>query len=380
MPKSQFICVGGERMKIVDCGATATKKNIVLFVDDELHILSAIRRAVVDEPFVSLFANSGKEALTFFENHEVSVLVTDMRMPGMDGLALLKAVREISPKTIRIVLSGYTQLSQVLVTVNQAEIFQFISKPWKMEEELLLIVRRGIERYNLEAERNSLRDGLEQKNHAVMNILRKMEQKLANEKKDIASVKHLNHWMFAFWKRHFAANVGRISEDNDDNVRDIELIETIHLAYLSILPTSFEGKIISQAVEELERACADRLSMKTFREPDPVIWGYFDVVTMIVKIIVFLHELDATQKTELILTKGKETEDTLTLVFEGKPSDAARLDQSRLKIGYALLYEIGRHYNIRLEPIRSGGGIEGLQMHWQGMLVNRVATGADSAE
>lgn len=368
-------------MKITENSVTADKKSTVLFVDDELHILSAIRRAVVDEPFVSLFANSGKEALTFFENHEVSVLVTDMRMPGMDGLALMKAVREISPKTIRIVLSGYTQLSQVLVTVNQAEIFQFISKPWKMEEELLLIVRRGIERYNLEAERNSLREGLEQKNHAVMNILRKMEQKFANEKKDIASVKHLNHWMFAFWKRHFAVNVGRISENNhEDNVRDIELIETIQLAYLSILPTNYEGKMMSQAVEELVRACSGRLSIKAFREPDPVIWGYFDVVAMIVKIIVFLHELDAAQKTELILTKGKETEETLTLVFEGKPSDAAKLDQSRLKIGYALLYEIGRHYNIRLEPIRSGGGIEGLQMHWQGMLANRVATSVDSAE
>ena len=104
----------------------ADKKGTVLFVDDEPHILNAIRRAITDEAFDGLFAESGAAALKIFEEQEVGVIVTDMRMPVMDGLALLKIVREKYPHTVRIVLSGYTQLSQILGTINHGEIFQFI--------------------------------------------------------------------------------------------------------------------------------------------------------------------------------------------------------------------------------------------------------------
>lgn len=76
------------------------ERNSVLFVDDEMNILSAIRRAVVDEPFQAFFANSGKEALKIMEEREIAVLVTDMRMPEMDGLQLLKIVKEEYPATI----------------------------------------------------------------------------------------------------------------------------------------------------------------------------------------------------------------------------------------------------------------------------------------
>ena len=353
------------------------KKDIVVFVDDELHILNAIRRAVMDEPFISMFANSGKEALDLFDTYEVSVLVTDMRMPGMDGLALLKAVRETSPKTVRIVLSGYTQLSQVLATVNQAEIFQFISKPWQMEEELLLVVRRGIERYNLEAERDSLRRGLMQKNNAILNILKEMEQKLANEKKDVASVRHLNHWLFSFWKRHFAMNVGCSPEKKEASVRDIDLIETIQRAYLEALPTAFDSRMISQAVADLEVACAGRLKIKAQMEQDQVVQGYFGILSVIVKIIVYLHGQDSEQPAGMEMTVGRREHELLMITLESKPSTLAKADQARLKIGYALLNEIGRPYDASLIVRRLDEGIEGVQIQWRPMLQSPVKTGND---
>ena len=103
------------------------KEAAVLFVDDELNILSAIRRAVTDEAFQSFYANSAKEALKIMAEQEIAVIVTDMRMPEMDGLQLLKIVKSDYPDTVRMVLSGYTQLSQVLATVNHADIFNFIT-------------------------------------------------------------------------------------------------------------------------------------------------------------------------------------------------------------------------------------------------------------
>ena len=356
------------------------KKDIVVFVDDELHILNAIRRAVIDEPFISLFANSGKEALELFETYEISVIVTDMRMPGMDGLTLLKQVRELSPKTVRIVLSGYTQLSQVLVTVNQAEIFQFISKPWQTEEELLIVVRRGIERYNLEAERDSLRQGLQQKNAAIMNVLREMEQKLANEKKDIASIKHISYWLFAFWKRHFAVAAGYSQEIKEKHARDIELIETIHFAYMTVLPSVFAGRTVSQAVAELGNACAGRMKLALPSETDPVIWGYFDVLCMIMKIVIFLHEPDVSQVAAVDMTLRQPADDSIVLIFTGIPSAQAKLDQPRLRIGYALLNEIGKNYNVKLTANRAGAGqdIELLQIQWTCLPTNRTAAAGGS--
>ena len=77
-------------------------------------------------------------------------------MPEMDGLALLKIVKEKYPRIVRLVLSGYTQITTLLTAINQGEIFKFITKPWKLEEEFKGIVQQAIDYYNLQAERDAL--------------------------------------------------------------------------------------------------------------------------------------------------------------------------------------------------------------------------------
>ncbi|WP_378954894.1 response regulator [Pelosinus sp. sgz500959] len=164
----------------------------VLFVDDELNILSSIRRAVIDEDYTAYFANSGAEALKIMEKNEISVIVTDMKMPGMDGLQLLKIVKEKYPKTVKIVLSGYTQLSQVLATVNQADIFNFIAKPWDMESELKYVINRAIEHYQLKKNEIQLQINLEKRNTAYQNVLKKMEASSMLRAKQIQHIKKIS--------------------------------------------------------------------------------------------------------------------------------------------------------------------------------------------
>lgn len=163
----------------------------VLFVDDEANILASIRRAVVDEEYISYFAGSGAEALTIMEKKEISVIVTDMRMPGMDGLQLLKIVKEKYPNTVKIVLSGYTQLSQVLATVNQADIFNFIAKPWDMENELKYVINKAIEHYRLKKTEIQLKDKLEKRNAAYQNVLKKMENTSSLREKQIQQIRKI---------------------------------------------------------------------------------------------------------------------------------------------------------------------------------------------
>jgi len=120
-------------------------KHTVLIVDDEIDILKSLNRGLHLEPYQKLFASSGAQALEFFAQEEsISVIITDMRMPGMNGLELLKQIHEISPRTVKIVLTGYTQLPQILATVNNVDIFKFITKPWDLDAELKVYIKEAI--------------------------------------------------------------------------------------------------------------------------------------------------------------------------------------------------------------------------------------------
>jgi len=120
----------------------------VLFVDDEENILKSLERGLIDEPYNTLFANSGKEALELLQQHQIHVIVTDMRMPEMSGLELLRAVKEDYPHVVRMVLSGYTQITTLLTAINQGAIYKYITKPWKLEEEFKPAIREAVDYYS----------------------------------------------------------------------------------------------------------------------------------------------------------------------------------------------------------------------------------------
>ncbi|MBC8391993.1 MAG: response regulator [Deltaproteobacteria bacterium] len=125
----------------------------VLFVDDEINILKSIKRITFNQPFKSLFANSGAEALEIADkNSDITVLITDMRMPKMTGLELLKEFKGKHPKAVRIVLSGYSHITTLLTAINQGEIFRYILKPWENDAELLDAINAAFEHYE-EAEK-----------------------------------------------------------------------------------------------------------------------------------------------------------------------------------------------------------------------------------
>ena len=132
------------------------EKRTVLFVDDEKKILTSLKRGLLDEPYETLFANSGKEALEILMREEVHVIVTDMRMPEMTGLELLRIIKKDYPQIVRMVLSGYTQISTLLTAINQGEVYKYITKPWKLEEDFKPSIREAIDYYDLRSERNKL--------------------------------------------------------------------------------------------------------------------------------------------------------------------------------------------------------------------------------
>lgn len=106
----------------------------LLLVDDEASILSSLRRLLRNEGYRILTANSGSEGLQVLAENEVDVIVSDQRMPGMTGVEFLRAARQLYPDTVRIVLSGFTELQTVTDAVNAGAIYKFLTKPWDDEQ------------------------------------------------------------------------------------------------------------------------------------------------------------------------------------------------------------------------------------------------------
>ncbi|MBI5162493.1 MAG: EAL domain-containing protein [Magnetospirillum sp.] len=125
----------------------------VLLVDDEPRVLAALRRGLGDR-FSLACASSGAEALELLDSHgPFAVLVTDMRMPGMSGLELLREARRRVPETVRLVLSGYADFDAVTAAVNEGAVFRYHSKP-VAPEVLAASIEGALVRHELEKQAN----------------------------------------------------------------------------------------------------------------------------------------------------------------------------------------------------------------------------------
>ncbi|HEX6720998.1 MAG TPA: response regulator [Burkholderiaceae bacterium] len=122
---------------------TTNQKPTLLFVDDEERIVNLLRMMFRGE-YQVLTATSGKEALEILAKHRVEVLVSDQRMPGMLGVELLAEARKRSPATMRILLTGYSDLAAIVGSVNDGEVFRFVNKPWN-HDEIKTIIRAAAE-------------------------------------------------------------------------------------------------------------------------------------------------------------------------------------------------------------------------------------------
>ncbi len=101
----------------------------VLFVDDEPRVLTTMRMLFRNQ-YDLMFAEGGQQALQLLKTTPVDVIVSDQRMPGMTGIELLRAAREVNPHAMRILLTGYSDLNAIIGSVNDGEIFRFVNKPW----------------------------------------------------------------------------------------------------------------------------------------------------------------------------------------------------------------------------------------------------------
>lgn len=141
----------------------------ILCVDDEQNILSSLRRLFRAHGYQVLTAESGKAGLEVLTSQPVDIVISDMRMPEMDGAQFLEHVRAKWPDTIRLLLTGYADIQSILAAINRGEIYRYITKPWD-DNDIVLIVRHALERRALEEEKRRL-EALTQKQNEELKVL-----------------------------------------------------------------------------------------------------------------------------------------------------------------------------------------------------------------
>jgi putative nucleotidyltransferase with HDIG domain len=130
-------------------------KDAVLLVDDEQNVLNALRRVFSKIDAELIFADNADQALEILRSREVAVLVSDNYMPGTDGVELLSRARDLSPDSLKVLMTARADLKMAIAAINMGDVFRFVVKPWD-NSAFVEIVEEGLSRYRLQ---RSLKEG-----------------------------------------------------------------------------------------------------------------------------------------------------------------------------------------------------------------------------
>nr|WP_281432332.1 HD domain-containing phosphohydrolase [Desulfatitalea alkaliphila] len=163
-----------------------TRDHTLLLVDDEISITRALQRLFRKEGYRILTAQSGPEALEVLGRQEppVSMIISDQRMPVMNGAQFLEQAKDLQPRAIRYLLTGYSDLEAVIQAVNRGEIHRYLSKPWN-DEDLLLQVRQSLEHFELLSENQRLTELTIAQNQQLSRLNQELEGKVAERTRQV---------------------------------------------------------------------------------------------------------------------------------------------------------------------------------------------------
>ena len=233
-------------------GVPATPVHTLLFVDDEPSVLSALRRLFRNPAYRVLQAGSGAEALQTLSLEPVDLIVSDMRMPEMDGAALLDQVRQRHPAVTRILLTGYADIQSTIAAINRGEIHRYIAKPWD-DVDLQLIVKEALSRKALEQQNRELLRQTQQQNEALARLNLTLEDRVKARVAEIGQVADM------------------LDAAYDELSQTFTVAMQVFAGLLEMRQTGIAGH--SRRVAELARAIAVRLQLDANTENEIYLAG-----------------------------------------------------------------------------------------------------------
>lgn len=169
------------------------KESTILVVDDEENVVKSLERTLRTVGKI-IGTTSPFEALESLKKEPVQVIIADQRMPQMNGIELLTRVYEEYPDVVRIILTGYTDIADLIDAINSARIYRYLTKPWE-NKELQLVVKQALERYNLQTQNKSLISRLKDQNRKLalketelLKVNRGLERRITDRTREIRKI------------------------------------------------------------------------------------------------------------------------------------------------------------------------------------------------
>jgi response regulator RpfG family c-di-GMP phosphodiesterase len=212
----------------------------ILIVDDEKSIGKALERLIKRIGVRSFYVASGPQALDFIQKSEsiISMILSDQRMPGMEGTEFLEKARAIAPDTVRFLITGYADINAVADAVNRGAVHRFITKPWN-NDDLLEMIKSGLQYYELLIENQNLFALAKKQNTRLYNLSQELKRKASEHKREIVQKeKQIIHLTKRLEKKacetDYIKNIERILEEN-------QMLDTkkMGLCYTAVMETFF---------------------------------------------------------------------------------------------------------------------------------------------
>src|SRR5437868_3232150 len=219
----------------------------IMIVDDEPANLRLLER-LFRRDYQVLTAASGQEALQLLEQHDVALLVTDQRMPGMTGIELLKRTAEFRPHMVRIILTGYTDIGALVEAINCGQVYKYVTKPWN-NDQLRLTVARAVEHY----EDTRVRHELELTNKRLSQRLQQMTRAVVRSISDALEAKDEHLYGHARRVSGYAAAAGRRLRLDTAALEQLALASTLH--DIGMIGTPDSVLLKPGPLTDEERAC-----------------------------------------------------------------------------------------------------------------------------
>jgi response regulator RpfG family c-di-GMP phosphodiesterase len=149
----------------------------LLFVDDETNILSSLKRLFHPCGYRIFTAASGAQGLEILDREYIDLVVSDMRMPEMNGAQFLEQVNARWPETVRILLTGHAEIAATIDAINKGHIYRYISKPWE-DSDLVLAIKQALHQKQLERENRGLEELTRRQNEELKDLNANLEEKV----------------------------------------------------------------------------------------------------------------------------------------------------------------------------------------------------------
>ncbi len=227
----------------------ADQKATLLFVDDEERILRSLKMLFRFDYKVHT-TTDGNEALEILKRETVHVLVSDQRMPIMAGVDLLRQAREISPNTMRLLLTGYSDLTAIVGSVNDGEIFRYINKPWDTDEIQLTVktaAEIGLQMVSTDASAVAVKPAAASTHPQLGLLVIDDDPSTYQIVKDIVGEKYMVKWgsslndAFAILSEdNIAVVISEVKVANEDITAPLRTLKEHHPNILTMVLTSFQ--------------------------------------------------------------------------------------------------------------------------------------------